>query len=129
MIDNGVVRRRRSCMLQDPEPGGGVILDRLPHHLQPGEREADVRPVSIPRNNYRQVRHQQDALIPATVGGPPLLKEDGPKTPDKMDKMQGILYRKAMGAIIWISTLSRSGVRVLPDGNNSAYINCTASKR
>lgn len=49
------------------------------------------------------------SLVPVNADKPPLLKEDGPKTPSK-EYMPGVSFCEAVEAIMRIITVTRPGI-------------------
>ena len=47
------------------------------------------------------------SVIPAAAGTKPLSKADGPQTEAEIEEMRGVPYREAVGALIWVATMTR----------------------
>ncbi|CAM9931102.1 unnamed protein product [Sphacelaria rigidula] len=45
--------------------------------------------------------------IPVATGAAALSKTDGPGNKDEVNEMRGIPYREAVGALMWIATMTR----------------------
>ena len=75
-------------------------------------RNRKARTVTFDQRRYAQIVVERFdikkmSIIPASPGMAPLSKADGPQTDAEISEMRDTPYREAVGALIWIATMTR----------------------